>query len=295
MVYKIVKENIFINNDIYILDSLIEEMNEGIGDNIHSVISKLVDKKKALSNVIHRFNNETNINSKKKLARIIVVIFISLYGSGLTYKALITDEAKQNTIASVIAHDDETSISKIFKYFNELVHGKKEVKNDIPEIVKFNDALSYSTSHIAKETIKNYEKLRLKGYRIKGDGKITIGWGHAEPVKTSKFKVGQVISKNLADQLFEQDIKNAEDGVKRIFSQWKENGNDVKISQGMFDAMVSIAYNAGIDGLRTSAFIQMIKRKKFNEAEKEISNVRNSGKFPGLDRRRSSEQELYRM
>jgi GH24 family phage-related lysozyme (muramidase) len=296
MHFKLVTEKIYLDNDDYIIDSLVEGINEGLGDSINSTINKIVDKKKALLNLIKRFNAESNLHNRKRLAKIIVILFITLYGGNKAYQNIFNNEANQNNVANVISNDKETSIDKIVHYFKELLNGedaKPEVKQDIAE--KYNDANTYTTSIAAKDTIKKYEKLVLHGYKIKGDGKITIGWGHAEPIKTSKYKYKQKITKELADKLFDLDVKKAEDGVKRIFAQWDAKGNNVQITQGMFDAMVSIAFNAGIDGLRTSAFIQLIKRKKFKEASKSIIDISNSGKFRGLDVRRGSEQKLYHM
>jgi GH24 family phage-related lysozyme (muramidase) len=246
--------------------------------------------------LIKRFNEESNAHNRKRLAKIIVVLFLTIYGGGKVYQSILNSESSQNTLANTIINDKETSLDKIVSYIKELINGKKENKEISPTVtVKFNDAETYKTSNEAKNVIKRYEKLVLKGYKIKGDGKITIGWGHAEPIKTSKYKKGQIISKILADTLFDIDIKKAEDGVKRIFVYWKSQGNNVQITQGMFDAMVSMAYNAGVDGLRTSKFIQLVKRKKFKEADDAILDVANSGKFGGLDVRRGSEQELFRM
>jgi len=296
MSFKLVTEKIFIYNDDYIIDRLVDGVYEGVGDNIQSLINKISDKSKALSNLIKRFNAESNTHNRKRLAKIIIVLFITVYGGGKLYHNVLNNDANRLSLENTIVNDKETSLDKIVSYFKELINGK-EIKKEIKPVIinKYNNADFYKTSKEAKDTIKHYEKLRLRGYKIKGDGKITIGWGHAEPIKTSKYKYKQLITKELADALFELDIKKAEDGVKRIFEQWSQKGNNVQITQGMFDAMVSLAFNAGVDGLRTSAFIQLIKRKKFKEAENAIVNISNTGKFKGLDVRRESERKLYTM
>ena len=132
----------------------------------------------------------------------------------------------------------------------------------------------------------------LKAYKI-GDGKITVGWGHAEPVRKSKFKVGQKITTSDADELLKMDLTNASDGVRRIFKDWEEKGLDVKINQDMFDALVSIAFNTGINGLRKSMMIQDIKKGKFEEAGEKIKTFNVSKKFPGLHDRREKESEMF--
>jgi GH24 family phage-related lysozyme (muramidase) len=132
----------------------------------------------------------------------------------------------------------------------------------------------------------------LKAYKI-GDGKITVGWGHAEPVRKSKFKVGQKITTSDADELLKMDLTNASDGVRRIFKDWEEKGLDVKINQDMFDALVSIAFNTGINGLRKSMMIQDIKKGNFEEAGEKIKTLNVSKKFPGLHDRREKESEMF--
>ena len=132
----------------------------------------------------------------------------------------------------------------------------------------------------------------LKAYKI-GDGKITVGWGHAEPVRKSKFKVGQKITTSDADELLKMDLTNASDGVRRIFKDWEEKGLDVKINQDMFDALVSISFNTGINGLRKSMMIQDIKKGKFEEAGEKIKTFNVSKKFPGLHDRREKESEMF--
>lgn len=132
----------------------------------------------------------------------------------------------------------------------------------------------------------------LKAYKL-GDGKITVGWGHAEPVRKSKFKVGQKITTSDADELLKMDLTNASDGVRRIFKDWEEKGLDVKINQDMFDALVSISFNTGINGLRKSMMIQDIKKGNFEEAGEKIKTLNVSKKFPGLQDRREKESEMF--
>jgi len=139
---------------------------------------------------------------------------------------------------------------------------------------------------------KNPGEPVLKAYKI-GDGMVTIGWGHAEPVGKSKFKVGQKITTSDADELLKMDLTNYSDGVRKIFKDWEEKGLDVKINQDMFDALVSIAFNTGINGLRKSMMIQDIKKGKFEEAGEKIKTLRVSKKFPGLTNRREKESKMF--
>jgi GH24 family phage-related lysozyme (muramidase) len=148
----------------------------------------------------------------------------------------------------------------------------------------------------ASEEIKNFikkeESLKLKAYTL-GDGKITIGWGHAEDIKDSKLKKGDEITKEQASQYFEQDIKEAEDGLNRIFKAWSEVGINVEINQDMYDAMVSMVFNMGIGNFRMSEFIQLVKSNQMESAAEKILTTNTKG-FNGLKKRRKSESNYFK-
>lgn len=290
----IVRESIHYDLDSLLIDHIVLSVDESMGESFSAIVNKFTNKRQALITAIKKFNTSRDYAVKKKIAKIIVVLTIVLYGGGKTYSHLKNDYAAQDKISEKIANDQNTAIDKVIDYFQELVKGEEPtIEKPAAQEVKFKDASEFTTSQEAIDTIKHHEQLRLKAYKIKGDKKITIGWGHAEPIRKSKFKLGQKITREKAEQLFQSDLKIAEDGVKRIFAQWKEQGNDVKITQGMFDAMVSIAFNAGISGLRQSEFIQLVKRGKFKEAGEKIHGLRNTGKFGGLDVRRKVEKYLF--
>jgi lysozyme len=132
----------------------------------------------------------------------------------------------------------------------------------------------------------------LKAYKL-GDGMITVGWGHAEKIKKSKFKVGQIITREKAEELFQKDLQETTEAVKRIFEQWKKQNINIKLTQDQFDALVSITFNAGIGNIRTSDFIQSIKKNNIKKAGNEILNFKTSGKFPGLKERRKNEAKPF--
>jgi len=148
-------------------------------------------------------------------------------------------------------------------------------------------------SEAGKDSIKDIEKLRLIAYDIK-DGKITVGYGHAEPKKKSKFKVGQKITKEEADILFDLDIAVFQEGVHRLFRQWQEQDINIRLTQAQFDVLVSMAFNMGVGGLRGSEFIQLVKKNKLDEAGNLIPYTGIRGKFRnGLENRREREAMFF--
>jgi GH24 family phage-related lysozyme (muramidase) len=153
-----------------------------------------------------------------------------------------------------------------------------------------------------------------------GDGAFTTGYGHAVFSDPSRGSMGgdypfipnyddiipydrdnpdkkiTTITKEQADQLLYDDMVKASEGVNRILDNWVMRGIEPKITQGMYDAMVSIAYNHGVGNLRISDFIQHVKRGDFKKAKESIKDISSNlfGKFPGLKKRREKESKMFK-
>jgi len=172
------------------------------------------------------------------------------------------------------------------------ISNDKESREIIDSKLNLHDGTNLKLSQNGWDHIKKEEGLKLKAYKI-GDGKITVGYGHAEPIKTSKYKVGQSITMDDANKLLREDAKVAADGVRRVFAQWKDQGIDVKITQGMFDALVSMAFNMGVGSLRQSDVLALLKKGNYKEAGESIKDTSVSDKYPGLEVRREKEAEMF--
>jgi lysozyme len=117
-------------------------------------------------------------------------------------------------------------------------------------------------------------------------GVLTIGYGHTG----SDVKPGLKITPKKAMDLLKKDVKIASDCVRRIMSEWKSKKiKSYMITQGQFDAMVSLVFNAGCDAVRTSQFIQKLKYKKYRDAAVLIKSFRSTG----LTSRREKESKLF--
>ena len=191
------------------------------------------------------------------------------------------------------------TVSELTKTVEEVSDGKillnKPTEKIIePEVVKVEKIRKPSDSLI--EFLKDEEGYSDKGYDI-GDGKITIGWGHAEDVGDSQYEVGQKISKQEAEKLLRQDVKVASDALNRILNKWESEGIKVDINQDMYDAMTSMAYNMGIGSFRMSDFIQLVKRGKMDKAKEKIKSTSSQmfNKYPGLKKRRKKESEMFNL
>ncbi len=142
--------------------------------------------------------------------------------------------------------------------------------------------------------LKKEESYVGKGYKI-GDGKITIGWGHAEDISSSKYKLGQEIDTTEAEKLLKQDIKQSSEALNRILDDWKSKGIEVNITQDMYNTMTSMIFNMGIGNFRNSKFIQLVKKNELDKAKEEIKTTSSHlfSKFPGLKKRRKKESEAF--
>lgn len=154
--------------------------------------------------------------------------------------------------------------------------------------------------------LKEEEKLKLKAYNL-GDGAYTIGYGHAIFPKEKekydflpsykKIRVNKTsITKEQAEELLEDDVIDAEDILNEILDDWESQGIKPKITQGMYDAMISMIFNMGRKGFRTSDFIQYVKLGDLEKAKKEILNTSSHmfNEYPGLKTRRQKEYEMFK-
>jgi GH24 family phage-related lysozyme (muramidase) len=176
------------------------------------------------------------------------------------------------------------------KETKEIVH---RVMNKKDNFSMFKDGTKFRLSKKGFQHIMDEEKPKLIAYAL-GDGKITVGYGHAEPVETTKLKVGQKITKEQAKLYLKQDLKIAADGVRRMFNDWKKQDKNYKVTQDMFDALVSMAFNMGVSGLRNTNLVDHLRDGDYKTAGQLIkqTNIDNDS-FPGLEKRRNKESNMF--
>jgi len=137
-------------------------------------------------------------------------------------------------------------------------------------------------SETGLELIRSHEGLRLNAYVCPG-GKLTIGYGHTGP----DVKPGLKISQDKADQLLRNDTKRFEKSVNELVT--------VPMTQGMFDALVSFAYNLGAGSLKSSTLLKKLNDgDKDGAAEEFLKWNKAKGKvLDGLTARRENESEIF--
>jgi lysozyme len=161
----------------------------------------------------------------------------------------------------------------------------------------------------AKETIKDMklniagikllhesEGLELKAYecprslQLSGSKKFwTIGYGNTFYEDGSKIKKKDVITKQRADELFENIV--SEEFVKPVKKVLK-----VQLNDNQFSALISFTYNLGIGNFKSSTLLKKVNANPNDPAiEKEFGKwVKAGGKvLKGLVIRRAAEARLY--
>lgn len=132
--------------------------------------------------------------------------------------------------------------------------------------------------------IANYEGLRLKAYKaVPTEKYYTIGYGHYG----ADVKPNQTITKEKALSMFKSDLKG--------YVQAVNDAVKVPLNQNQFDALVSLCYNIGIGGLKTSSLVARLNKGDYTGASNEFLLWNKSGGkvLQGLVNRRKAERALF--
>ena len=132
-----------------------------------------------------------------------------------------------------------------------------------------------------EKLIKQFESCKLTAYKVdKAEKYYTIGWGHygADVGKNA------IITKETAEKLFRNDIKYFETSVNSCLK--------VKVTQSMFNALVSFTYNVGFSAFKNSTLLKYVNKKQFTKASNEFKkwNKCDGKVLNGLVKRRMLEK-----
>lgn len=141
------------------------------------------------------------------------------------------------------------------------------------------------------EMLAVFEGFRSKPYRD-SVGVPTIGYGNTYYLNGTKVKMSDPpISKDEAKQLkmavINQDFAPV---VNKLLEQQIKNG---QITQNMFDALISLAYNIGVGGLAKSSVIRHLKNGDKQKAGQAFLLWKNAGGKPILLKRRQKERDVF--
>lgn len=135
--------------------------------------------------------------------------------------------------------------------------------------------------------IKKSEALRLRAY-LCAAGVPTIGYGHTGGVTHEDVQRGRTITEPEADELLAADLEKFERGVEHALG-------DVAVSANQFSALVSFAFNCGLQALGNSTLLRLLHARDFPRAAGEFAKwTRAAGVvLPGLVVRRAAERTLF--
>ena len=154
-------------------------------------------------------------------------------------------------------------------------------------------------SKAAIEMIKHHEGVRTRPYRCPAL-LWTVGVGHViEPTHTAvKYEErrhlpipagwDRTLTMDEVDGILSQDLGRFERGVVRLCPAAVGN-------QGIFDSLVSFAFNVGLGNLQRSSIRMKTNRGDLEEAADEFLKWTKAGGrvLPGLVKRRNDERALY--
>lgn len=140
--------------------------------------------------------------------------------------------------------------------------------------------------------IKSFEKCRLTAYMPTKNDRPTIGWGSTGP----DIKLGMTWTQAQADERFAKDLAHFSAGVLRLLK-------GAPTTQAQFDALVSFAYNVGLDedadtkaeGLGDSTLLRLHRAGDYAGAAAQFKfwNKQKGVVLAGLTRRRRDETAMY--
>jgi lysozyme len=134
--------------------------------------------------------------------------------------------------------------------------------------------------------IRRFEGFRASAYRDAA-GIWTIGFGHTSAAGAPHVRPGMKISRKEAEQILARDVSVFARGVLELL--------DVELSDCQFSALVSFAYNVGLENFRKSSVLRAVNDRDFAAVPRRLSLwVKCKGRaLPGLVNRRAAEAAMF--
>lgn len=136
---------------------------------------------------------------------------------------------------------------------------------------------------VARDFIAKWEGLRLKAYRCSA-GVWTIGYGHTDGVTE-----GMTCTKEDAERWLVEDIRKSQMGLARYVN--------VRLTEGQFIALVSLAFNVGASyvAYKCPRLMRAVNADDPDAAADEFLDINkaNGVVVEGLTRRRKAEASLF--
>ena len=161
--------------------------------------------------------------------------------------------------------------------------GKSEEITEIKEVKTEDNILNHSN---LINLVKTFESFFQKAYRCPA-GVPTIGYGTIKYSDGRSVQLGETISKEQAEVELNREIEEKWNGIKGLIL--------VPLNVNQKDALVSFAYNCGVQAFKTSTLLKKINANQLDDVPNQLMKwVNANGKaLPGLWRRRLAESLLF--
>ena len=140
-------------------------------------------------------------------------------------------------------------------------------------------------SYRGKELLKELEGFRHHACLEPG-GVWTIGYGTTK-IDGKPVEAGQTVTEVQAQKWLDEDLAWAQTAVNKLVK--------VKLTQNMFDALVSFVYNIGESAFAKSTLLRLLNLKQYVEAAKQFERWKfdNGKEIKGLVTRRIKETAMF--
>ena len=139
------------------------------------------------------------------------------------------------------------------------------------------------TSQAGLDLIERFEGFRPMAYQCPA-GLWTIGYGH-----TAGVKCGMTCTADVAATYLAGDVAGAEAVVNRLVLP------RIDLTQGQFDALVSLVYNIGGGNFASSTLLDLLNNGRYDDAARQflVWDHIKGVVSPGLLRRRLAEHDMF--
>jgi GH24 family phage-related lysozyme (muramidase) len=201
------------------------------------------------------------------------------------------------------------SLKQIQKYLDpplqQAVKTEKEIlKKVVPPKIRNSSESLFNHLKYEEGSVKDKGEPVLTVYDL-GDGAYTVGYGHAIfPDENEGYEFlpnyddirpnRTTITKDQAETLLRDDIEESERIINGELNRWEKEGFKPILTQGMYDALISLAYNMG-PNVRNKQFMDAVKHGDFENAKNLILKTSGSlfDDYPGLKTRREKEAKMF--
>lgn len=188
---------------------------------------------------IHNSNSNTSIKLDKNDSTLI------------TFNQVCTDDSVSfgETITAIMENGIDNDVYKVSNKTNS-------------NLIAYKDA---QISDDGVKLIKNFESCRLTAYKLKGESRYTIGYGH---VIYPGDNIPMKITKSQAEKILKNDLKRYNVYLQEMLS---ELDHRFRYTQSFIDGLGSLVYNCGPDGVRKTIFWKRMKQCRFDKSTNNIN------------------------